>query len=459
MKTMHVTRTNWAVVGVAMGSLTLGCGSSSTSTYASPDAAKADSAINAQYDSARFDAVLDAVQDGAVSAAVARGEYLVNHVIACSDCHTPKLPNGAPDSTKYMAGNANFVVSPNGDRLPTRNLTPDPTGLGGFSATQIERAFLDGIAPAPTGTMALNSVMPYYVFHNMNAADANAIAAYLGSLPAVANALPDRSPSFDVAAPATYLDPSTIPTPAASDIAYSSAIRGRYLATETGLCIECHTKHLATGPMPLDITRFFQGGEDFGSFFVGTVNIHPVSLNLTSDPTTGLGDWTPGDIVTELKTGIDKDGNGICPPMPVGPLGAYGGLTDGDALDIANYIKSLPPAVNYIVDMCTFPPPPPSDAGTSDGETDAGDAGCVENVLCVTSAHWDHALCRCVDNGDGGSTDASAVACCPSGWLMYSCTFPDGGQGLACHNPALGCASALVCGAGCDPVVAGQCSS
>ena len=155
--------------------------------------------------------------------------------------------------------------------------------------------------------------------------------------------------------------------------------------------------------MPLDITKFFQGGEDFGSFFAGTFNIHPVSLNLTSDPTTGLGDWMPGDIVTELKTGIDKDGNGICPPMPVGPLGAYGGLTDGDALDIANYIKSLPPAVNYIADMCTFPPSPPSDAGTSDGGTDASDAGCVENVLCVESAHWDHALCRCVDNGDGGA--------------------------------------------------------
>jgi hypothetical protein len=293
----------------------------------------------------------------------------------------------------------------------------------------------------------------------MSAADANAIAVYLGSLPAVANALPARSPSFDVTSPAAYLDPSTIPTPAATYSAYASAIRGRYLATETGLCIECHTKHLTDGPMPLDITKFFQGGEDFSAFFAGTLNIHPVSLNLTSDPTTGLGDWTPGDIVTELKTGIDKDGNGICPPMPVGPLGAYGGLTSGDALDIANYIKSLPPTVNYIADVCTFPPPPPSDGGTSERGADANDAGCVENELCVESAHWDRTLCRCVPDVDGGSADASAVACCPSGWLMYSCAFPDGGQGLACHNPALGCASALVCGVGCDSVVSGQCSS
>jgi mono/diheme cytochrome c family protein len=266
-----------------MGSMTLGCSSSSTSTYPAGDAAIADSAINAHLDSAPGDAVLDLLaegpaidaptidapgadtgpagdsgQDGAGPPTIARGEYLVNHVIACSDCHTPKLPNGAPDATKYLAGNANFIVLPNGDRLPTRNLTPDPTGLDGFSVTQIERAFLDGIAPAPTGTTALNPVMPYYVFHNMSAADANAIAVYLGSLPAVANALPARSPSFDVSSPTTYLAPSTIPAPDATYSAYASAIRGRYLATETGLCIECHTKHLTAGPMPLDITRFFQ---------------------------------------------------------------------------------------------------------------------------------------------------------------------------------------------------------
>jgi len=53
--------------------------------------------------------------------------------------------------------------------------------------------------------------------------------------------------------------------------------------------------------------------------------------------------------------------------------------------------------------------------------------------------------------GDGG------LGCCPSGWLLYGCTFPDGGAGFACHNPALGCPSSEVCGEGCDPVVTGTC--
>ncbi len=308
--------------------------------------------------------------DGGQTALVARGKYVVDHIVACSDCHTPKLPSGAPDMSKYLAGNATFVQLPNGDVLPSRNLTPDKaTGLGSFTATQITEMFMDGVVPAADGgTSALNSVMPYYVFHNMASDDAEAIVAYLQSIPAVVNDVGKRSPSFDVPAPSDYLDPATIPTPADTYPQRDSALRGRYLATESGLCIECHTPHLQSGSKPLDTGKFFWGGEDFSSFFAGTLNIHPVSANLTSDPTTGLGNWTTAQIVTVLHQGIDDQGAGICPPMPVGPDGAFGGLTDQDALDIANYIKSLPPAVNDVPDMCSWPPPaPPVDGGGMDG--------------------------------------------------------------------------------------------
>jgi mono/diheme cytochrome c family protein len=307
--------------------------------------------------------------DGGQLALVAHGKYLVESVIACSDCHTPKLPSGAPDMTKYLAGNATFVMLPSGDALPSRNLTPDrATGLGSYTADQIKHMFMDGMVPSDGGNAALNSVMPYYVFHNMASADADAIVAYLQSIPAVFNPLPNRSPAFDVPAPADYLDPATIPTPADSYPQKTSALHGRYLATEIGLCIECHTPHLQGGSKPIDTGKYFWGGEDFSNFFVGTLNIHPISANLTSDPTTGLGGWTAAQIVTVLHQGKDDHGDGICPPMPAGPQGAYGGLADQDALDIANYILSLPPAVNVVPDMCTWPPaPPPVDGGGVDG--------------------------------------------------------------------------------------------
>jgi hypothetical protein len=62
--------------------------------------------------------------------------------------------------------------------------------------------------------------------------------------------------------------------------------------------------------------------------------------------------------------------------------------------------------------------------------------------------------------GSAFSPDAGADggACCPSSWLMYGCTYSDGGAGLNCHNPALGCASSTTCGAGCDTAVAGRCT-
>jgi len=50
------------------------------------------------------------------------------------------------------------------------------------------------------------------------------------------------------------------------------------------------------------------------------------------------------------------------------------------------------------------------------------------------------------------------LACCPLGFDLYACQEPDGGAGIACHNPAMGCASSQTCGQGCDPQVSGRCA-
>jgi len=308
-----------------------------------------------------------------------RGKYLVDNVVACGDCHTPRKADGSPDFTKYLAGNAMFVVLPNGDKMASRNLTNDETGLKNRTDAEIKAMFMDGKRPLSTGTgtEALNPVMPYYVFHNMTSADGDAIVAYLRTVKGVMNELPRRSASFDLPMPAKYIDPNKIPLPLDTFAERESALRGRYLAAESGLCVECHTEH-QMGADPIKTAKMFQGGEDFSAFFATTLMIHPVSKNLTSDNATGLGTWTVEDIVKVLKMGKAKDGSGICPPMPVGPMGAYGGLTDADALDIANYIKSLPPATNAIVDMCVFPPMMPGDGGATDGPKEGGAEGGTE---------------------------------------------------------------------------------
>jgi cytochrome c len=44
--------------------------------------------------------------------------------------------------------------------------------------------------------------------------------------------------------------------------------------------------------------------------------------------------------------------------LPFGPQEGYAGMTDEDALDIAQYLAALPPVVHPVDDQCTFPPPP-----------------------------------------------------------------------------------------------------
>jgi cytochrome c553 len=327
------------------------------------------------------DAAGDTADASSLTAAQARGKYLVDHVIACADCHTPMLPSGMPDLTRYLAGNPDFVVLPNGEKLGSRNLTNDPTGLKNRSDQEIKEMFMDGKRPAQAGTEALNPIMPYYVFHNMTDADADAIVAYLRIVPGVANEIPRRGAAFDLPAPANYLDPSTIPAAPADFPEKVSADRGRYLSAQSGLCIECHTPHNMAGPDVLNMAKVFQGGEDFSALFASTLMIRPVSKNLTSDVATGLGSWTVAEIVSALKEGKAKDGSGICPPMPSGPFGAYGKLEDQDATDIANYLKSLAPATSMIPDMCTFPPMPPPDGGADAGEAGAApDGGAPETA-------------------------------------------------------------------------------
>src|SRR4051812_36278214 len=321
----------------------------------------------------------DAAGTTALTPLQARGQYLVDHVIACPDCHTPRDMMGAPIAAKYMSGAECFVKLPNGDCLHSRNLTSDETGLKNRTAEEIKDMFLNGVRPAATSggsadggagdagsaPTALNPVMPYYVFHNMDGDDADAIVAYLRTIPPVNHAVPRRAAAFDVPVPAPYLDPNVIPLPKPDALNKESAMHGRYLTSKIGLCIECHTQHNPPGTGEVLMTaKLFQGGEMFP---IG-LPVTPVSKNLTSDMATGLGNWSVDDIIKVLKEGKDKMGKGICPPMPVGPMGAYGGLSYEDARDIANYIKSLPAATNLVPDMCSLPFSPPSDAGASSAD-------------------------------------------------------------------------------------------
>src|SRR5688572_14788456 len=79
-------------------------------------------------------------------ATLKRGEYLVHHVAHCSTCHGPKelAEQHLVDFTKPLAGGWHIDAGMFGD-FWTRNLTPDPTGIGNLSDGQIARTVRFGV--------------------------------------------------------------------------------------------------------------------------------------------------------------------------------------------------------------------------------------------------------------------------------------------------------------------------
>jgi mono/diheme cytochrome c family protein len=119
----------------------------------------------------------------------------------------------------------------------------------------------------------------------------------------------------------------------------SQLARGKYLVSING-CTDCHTPGHFLGKE--DATKYL-GGSDVG-FAIPGLGVF-VGANLTPDKTTGLGNWTPAQIVTALTTGKTPEGRMLAPSMP---WREYSNLTASDAQAIAAFLKSLPPVQHQV---------------------------------------------------------------------------------------------------------------
>lgn len=121
------------------------------------------------------------------SAKVERGKYLVN-LGGCTDCHTSGYFFGKPDMTRYLGGSDVGFQMPGLGVFYGPNLTPDKeTGLGNWSAKEIKTAVQTGVRP---DGRILAPIMPWPALAKLTDKDANAIVAYLQSLPPVKNKAP-----------------------------------------------------------------------------------------------------------------------------------------------------------------------------------------------------------------------------------------------------------------------------
>jgi mono/diheme cytochrome c family protein len=122
--------------------------------------------------------------------------------------------------------------------------------------------------------------------------------------------------------------------------------RGNYLANHVAVCINCHsTRNFDYYSGPIVHGTEGMGGMEFAEE-IGTLypsNITPAAL----------GNWTDGEILRAMTTGVNKDGDPLFPMMPY-PI--YRELAEEDAHAIVAYLRTLPPVPNAMPkSKLTFP--------------------------------------------------------------------------------------------------------
>ena len=146
---------------------------------------------------------------------VARGKYIVN-TAGCNDCHTPwkmgeKGPE--PDLTRFLSGHPEKLRMPKVDLPPghwmgapymtefqgpwgktyAMNLTPDVnTGIGIWTEDMFMRAIREGRHMGQS--RPIMPPMPWTVYRNLTDEDLKSVYAFLRTIPAIHNRIPDYEP-------------------------------------------------------------------------------------------------------------------------------------------------------------------------------------------------------------------------------------------------------------------------
>jgi hypothetical protein len=268
---------------------------------------------------------------------IERGSYLVNTILACGNCHTPKTPEGDPIAEKELAGGGISFTTPAFNAVAA-NITPDKeTGIGLWSDEDIKGALTEGQRPshARLPGVPLAAVMPASFYKALLPADLDAIVAYLRTVKPVSNevSLPEyKMPVVHQ----SYPDAERGFT--AEDM--NSPVRlGAYLVT-IGHCMECHSvrdKGVSNYEAGLGA-----GGRKFEPSMVHGVQADwkgSVARNITSHPTKGIGGWTDEEIKQAIAGGISRDGTRLGPPMA---FSWYAGLRADDLGAIVAWLRTVP---------------------------------------------------------------------------------------------------------------------
>ncbi len=128
--------------------------------------------------------------------------------------------------------------------------------------------------------------------------------------------------------------------------------RGKYLANNVTMCLDCHSQrdyNHFSGPV-------MEGTEGMGGEVFDEKEEVPgvvYARNITGDTVNGIGKWTDAEIERAITKGISKNGDTLFPMMP---YPHYNSLSKDDISSIIAYIRTLKPNNNKVPDRKLFIP-------------------------------------------------------------------------------------------------------
>lgn len=255
-----------------------------------------------------YDVSVQAVAVPADAEAIALGKHL-SVTRGCADCHHENLGGGV------------FIDDPAIGTLYATNITPGKGGVGAYSDEDWVRAIRHGIGPDDKALLW----MPAQEYYHLSDEDLGALVAYLKTVPAVDNELPNSSVGplgrILFLAGQLALVPAELVDHAAprqqSPTVGMTVEYGEYLAVG---CTGCHGSGFSGGPIP------------------GAPPDWLPAANLT--PGGDLANWSEQEFIASFRTGTKPSGEPFDNSMP---YKAVGQMTDDELRAMWLFLQSLPP--------------------------------------------------------------------------------------------------------------------
>ncbi len=256
-----------------------------------------------------------------------RGRYLIEALMACDNCHTPRASDGYDLSKRFSGGSQ--VFSDKNYSVRGSNISSDAeTGVGAWSDVELGAAITGGVS----AKARLAPVMPSESYRTLTPGDLDAVLAFLRSTPPVKSTLApqDRRGPLE---PRRAIPGAEQPF---SDKDLADPVRRGLYVASLSRCMSCHSSDVDGAPDPEN--HLGQGGRVFR-----TPAGVAVASNITSHPTKGVGAWSDDELKRAITQGIGHEGHSLAPTMANLSRAHFSKMSDEDLNALIAWLRTVPP--------------------------------------------------------------------------------------------------------------------